>query len=295
VVPKVRGPEISRDIDTIANETEALCADGVTEITLLGQTVNGYGRDLRPKVTFAELLRQLVTIPALRRLSFVTSHPTFVSEDLIETMAALPKISRYLHLPVQSGSDTVLARMKRGYTAAWYRNRVARLRDAIPDLELASDFIVGFCGETDAEHTQSRELIEELRFSQAFVFKYSPRPDTEAFEALADDVPEETKKLRNQDLLAIQERIQLERNRARIGGIEEVLVEGPSKKDPARFTGRTQHHRIVHFPASDSALIGRYMPVRIVTVSPFSMVGELLGEYHGQGEPRSHHATVLQV
>jgi tRNA-2-methylthio-N6-dimethylallyladenosine synthase len=278
IVPKTRGPEVSRSIETIADECERLVADGVTEITLLGQTVNAYGGDLGAGATFPGLLRRLVAIPALRRLSFITSHPNFLSPALIECIAEHRKISRYLHLPAQSGSDRMLKAMKRGYTADWYRNRIAALRARVPDIEVVSDFIVGFPGETDADHELTRRLVADVRFSTAYIFKYSPRPGTEADAVLDDDVPEEVKSARNSDLLELQEAIQLEQNRARIGRVEEVLVEGPSRKDPARFTGRTEHHRIVHFAASDESLRGRYVPVKIVAASPITLAGELLPE-----------------
>jgi tRNA-2-methylthio-N6-dimethylallyladenosine synthase len=282
IVPTVRGPEVSRPPEAIFDEALRLCADGVTEITLLGQTVNGYGRDLPQRKSFAALLRRLLEIPSLRRLGFVTSHPNFVNEELIDTIAQNPRISRYLHFPAQSGSNALLKRMKRGYSADWYRDRVDRLRARVPDIEMASDFIVGFPGETEADHELTKALMRDVRFAMSFVFKYSPRPGTEAADTMADDVPETVKKRRNQELLDVQQEIQTERNKARVGRTEEVLVEGVSKRDARRFTGRTAHQRLVHFPAADPTLIGRYVPVRITASTALCLFGELLAEDEAQ-------------
>ncbi len=274
IVPTTRGAEVSRPLAAIVEECQRLCDDGVTEITLLGQTVNAYGRDLPDKPTLATLLRALHEIPALRRLAFITSHPNFLSPDLIAAMAELPKIARYLHLPVQSGSNRVLKTMRRGYTVERYLARVEQLLAAAPDFELHSDFIVGYPGETAADFADTLALLQRVDYAQSYVFKYSPRPGTVAAE-LADDVPEAEKEHRNQVLLAAQEAICVRRNRALVGQTVEVLVEGESKV-AGRLSGRTAHHRLVHFASEDLGLVGEYVPVRVEQALAHSVVGELL-------------------
>ncbi|MBK8976689.1 MAG: MiaB/RimO family radical SAM methylthiotransferase [Planctomycetes bacterium] len=277
IVPSTRGAEVSRPLDAIVEEAQRLCDDGVTEITLLGQTVNAYGRDLGRDVTLAQLLRALHRIPSLRRLAFITSHPNFLNRELVDAIAELPKVSRFLHLPAQSGSDAMLKAMRRGYTFDRYLARVELLRERAPDVELHSDWIVGFPGETDADVDRTVELMERVRFAQSYVFKYSPRPGTRAADELADTVPESVKSERNARLLAVQERHTREKNATLVGTIQEVLVEGDSKVD-GRLSGRTRHHRIVHFAASERRLIGRYVPVRIEQALGHSLVGRLLAE-----------------
>jgi len=279
IVPATRGVEISRPIATIVEEAQRLVDDGVSEITLLGQTVNAYGRDLGKGVTLSALLRALHEIPALRRIAFITSHPNFVSKELIATLAELPKMAQYLHLPVQSGSNRVLKHMRRGYTVERYLDRVGRLMEACPNMELHSDFIVGYPGETDEDFAATVAVMEQVRFAQSYVFKYSPRPGTVADQELEDDVPAQVKAERNRILLETQERHTLDRNLALVGAVQEVLVEGVSPKNPDRYTGRTVHHRIVHFPAADPALVGRYVPVRITEALAHSLVGDLQPEH----------------
>ncbi|HHI78643.1 MAG TPA: tRNA (N6-isopentenyl adenosine(37)-C2)-methylthiotransferase MiaB [Planctomycetes bacterium] len=278
IVPATRGPEVSRPVDAIREEVERLVADGVTEVTLLGQTVNAYGHDLERGTDLALLLRELHQIPALRRISFVTSHPSFLTPRLMEAMAALPRVSRYFHLPAQSGSNQVLKAMKRGYTRERYLARIRDLKGLIPEMEFACDFIAGFPGETEEDHRQSLSLIEEVGFSQSFVFKYSPRKGTVSADYLRDDVPEEVKARRNQELLQTQERVSLARNRAQVGEVREILVEGPSKTRKDRYTGRTARNRIVHFANEDPNLVGRYVPVRIVEAQAHSLIGVLQEE-----------------
>jgi tRNA-2-methylthio-N6-dimethylallyladenosine synthase len=293
IVPTTRGDEVSRPIDVIVEEAQRLCDDGVTEITLLGQTVNAYGRDLGRDVTLARLLRELHEIPALRRLAFITSHPNFLNQELIAAMAELPKVARYLHLPVQSGSNRILKAMRRGYTVERYRRRVDDLLAAAPDYELHSDFIVGYPGETEAEFDESAALMRAVGYAQSYVFKYSPRPGTVASE-IEDDVVDAEKERRNQVLLQIQEELTSQKNRALVGTVQEVLVEGPSPKPgpegQARLQGRTVHHRIVHFdaPADAEGLIGHYVPVRINTALPHSLVGDRLAETEAEGVERAH-------
>jgi len=285
IVPSTRGPEVSRSVAQVVDEVERLVADGVTEVCLLGQTVNAYGRDLAPKATLAELLRALHALPALRRLAFITSHPNFLTAELVAALSELPKVARYLHLPAQSGSSAVLQTMRRGYTRERYLQRVELLRQRAPDVELHSDFIVGYPGETEADFAATVSLMREVRFAQSYVFKYSPRPGTSAA-ALVDDVPEAEKQRRNQVLLELQAEHGLAYNRALEGSVQEVLVEGSD--DHGHASGRTAQHRIVHFPAGGADLVGCYVPVRIVHGHAHSLLGEALAHDANQGPERRH-------
>ena len=285
IVPTTRGDEISRPIADLLEEAHRLCDDGVTEITLLGQTVNAYGRDLKGQdARLSGLLRALHEIPALRRLAFITSHPNFLSPDLIDAIAELPKVQRFLHLPAQSGSNAVLKAMRRGYTVERYKKRVEQLWAKAPDVELHSDWIVGYPGETEADFEQTVAFCREIGFAQSYVFKYSPRPGTRSAE-LEDSVPDADKERRNQVLLQVQEELSARKNRALVGQTVEVLVEGESKVR-GRLTGRTAQHRLVHFASGDRALFGQYVPVRITEALAHSCVGEL--QPHDAAEQGSH-------
>ncbi|MFY9343329.1 MAG: tRNA (N6-isopentenyl adenosine(37)-C2)-methylthiotransferase MiaB [Planctomycetota bacterium] len=285
IVPTTRGEEVSRPIADLVDEAQRLCDDGVTEITLLGQTVNAYGRDLTgQQATLAALLRALHAIPALRRLAFITSHPNFLSPELIDALAELPKVARYLHLPAQSGSNAVLKLMRRGYTVERYLARLEQLRAKAPEIELHSDFIVGYPGETAADFDATVAFVQKVGFAQSYVFKYSPRPGTLAAE-LPDDVPDAEKERRNAVLLQAQEELTLAKNRALVGQTVEVLVEGASKVD-GRLSGRTAHHRLVHFAANDGELVGQYVPVRITEALAHSCVGDLLAPDQAQAGAR---------
>ena len=281
VVPKTRGKEVSRPVREIIDEARALVDDGVREITLLGQTVNSYGKRLAKgrKIGLHHVLYELHKIDGLERSSFITSHPKFMFPELIEAMGTLEKVSNYLHLPVQSGSDAVLQRMLRTYTAEHYRDVIAVCREANPDLGLATDIIVGFCGETDAEFEETLRLIEAMRYQGSFVFRYSERSGTRAAERYTDDVPEDVKRERNQRALQAVERVALEEYRMRIGKVETVLVEGVSKLDPTRLTGRNHRRQIVVFPGDTTEnLVGRLVPVRITDATHVVLVGEKVGE-----------------
>jgi len=230
VVPMVRGPEQSRPAREIEAEVRALADQGCVEVTLLGQTVNSYldtseGRQIR----LADLLERLATIPGIRRIKFITNHPKHMTDDLLQAVRDLPTVCPYLHVPAQSGSDRILQRMRRGYTAAEYREMICRIREMIPEAAITSDFIVGFCGETEEDFEATMELVRWARFKNSFIFKYSPRPGTKAAELFNDDVPDEVKRDRNRRLLALQNEISLEENRKFIGRRVEVLVEGISK------------------------------------------------------------------
>jgi tRNA-2-methylthio-N6-dimethylallyladenosine synthase len=281
VVPHTRGREVSRPVREIVDEARALVDAGVREITLLGQTVNSYGKRLAKNhaIGLQHVLHELQKLQGLERIRFITSHPKYVTPELIDAMATLPKVCEYLHLPIQSGSDAVLRRMLRNYTVDHYRRVVADCHERIQNLVLATDLIVGFCGETDEEFQETVRLVEDLRFHGAFIFKYSERSGTRAAHLYADDVPDAVKRERNQILLSLMERITLGRRRERIGSVQEVLVEGPSKLDSARWTGRTRGFEIVVFPATaEERLEGRLVSVRIVDATPLVLVGDRVGD-----------------
>ncbi|MCS6975497.1 MAG: tRNA (N6-isopentenyl adenosine(37)-C2)-methylthiotransferase MiaB [Gemmatales bacterium] len=295
IVPSVRGPEQCRHPQHILAEVRQLADQGCLEITLVGQTVNSYcfdhgdGRTTR----LSDLLNLLHDVPGIRRIKFVTNFPRDMTDDLLDAVADLPKVCRYLHVPAQSGCNEVLKRMKRLYTVEYYRDMLARCRERIPGVAISSDFIVGFCGETEASFQRTCDLVAEAGFKNSFIFKYSPRPGTKADELYPDDVPEEVKRRRNNDLLAIQNRVSLREHRTWIGRTVEVLVEGPSKKfghasDSSEFpqlTGRTDTDHIAVFDGPLS-LIGRFVQLRIVDASAFTLFGEV-------SEPDPHHRSVL--
>ena len=281
VVPTTRGPEQGRSPEQIVAETQVLADQGCQEITLLGQTVNSYRfRDGGRTTRLADLLYRLHDIGGLQRLKFVTNFPLDMTAELLQAVRDLPKCSPYLHVPLQSGSNAVLARMKRGYTVEQYREMMARIRELLPTAAVSSDFIVGFCGETDEDFAQSVRMIRECRFKNSFIFKYSERAGTKAAELLADDVPEEVKRRRNQELLAVQDQISEEDHQAFLGRTVEVLVEGPSRRTEKRgdageivqLTGRTLCDRIVVF---DGPLpwVGELLPIRIDGCTAHTLIG----------------------
>jgi len=272
IVPYVRGREHSRPPDDIVREAHALADDGCVEITLLGQNVDSYGRGLHPPVTLADLLRRLDPIGGIQRIRFVTSHPKDASDQLFAAMADLPAVCPHIHMPAQAGSNRVLRDMHRRYTREHYLDLVARARQRVPDLEIASDFIVGFPGETDAEFDQTVDLVEQCQFHNCFIFKYSPRPGTRAA-AMPDDVPWPVKQRRNHHLLAVQQAIMRRRQAAMVGRTLDVLVEGISKRDPTKLIGRSTGNHIVAFPG-DPALAGRTLPVEITDSTPLTLFGK---------------------
>lgn len=230
VVPTTRGPEQSRPPRDIVHESRILADQGVKEITLLGQTVNSYKYTEDGRVhRLSDLLAAIHEIPGILRLKFVTNYPKDMTTELLQTLRDLPKCSHYLHVPLQSGCDENLKRMKRGYTVSHYREMMGRINDILPDAAVSSDFIVGFCGETEEAHQKSLDSIREFRFKNSFIFKYSPRPGTKAYDLLPDDVPEDIKRRRNAELLTLQNQISAEDNARFIGRTVEILVEGPSK------------------------------------------------------------------
>jgi tRNA-2-methylthio-N6-dimethylallyladenosine synthase len=280
VVPATRGKEVSRPVREIVDEARALVDGGVREITLLGQTVNSYGKRLAKghKIGLHHVLHELDKIPGLERIRFITSHPRFLSAELIDAMASLEKVCEYLHLPAQSGSNSVLERMLRTYTVEHYKTVVGQCRERVPGLALATDIIVGFCGETDEEFQATVRLLEDVRFESGFVFKYSERTGTRAAELLSDDVPEDVKRERHRVVLDLLDKLSLEAHRARVGQVEEVLVEGTSRLDKRRLTGRNRANQIVVFPADPgSEDTGKLVPVRIADATPLVLIGEKAG------------------
>jgi tRNA-2-methylthio-N6-dimethylallyladenosine synthase len=279
IVPAVRGPEVSRRLGDVVREVEQLAGDGVSEVTLLGQNVNSYGRDLgagqyRPQ--FADLLRAVDAVDGIRRIRFTSPHPKDLRPETVAAMAECAAVCEHLHLPVQSGSDRVLARMHRGYTAARYLNRLDAARAAIPDLAVTTDIIVGFPGETEADFTRTLEVVEAASYDGAYTFVFSPRPGTPAAQMTADFVPADVSQDRMRRLTEAVERHALAKHGARVGRVEEVLVEGPSKKDPTRASARTRQHKLVHFRAEGvAARPGSYADVRITRAAPHWLEGEL--------------------
>ena len=274
IVPAVRGREASRRLGDVVAEAEFLVADGVVEVTLLGQNVNSYGRDLDGTPMFAALLRELDRVDGLQRIRFTSPHPKDFRDDTIAAMAECESVCEHIHLPLQSGSDAVLKRMKRAYNRERYLDKVHKVREAIPNVAITTDIIVGFPGETDQEFDDTLSLVEEIGFDGAFTFQYSPRPMTEAAE-LEGRVPKALVQERFDRLIAVQERWSLKRNEAVLGRREAVLVEGSSKKDPARVTGRTRTNKLVHFD-DDSADAGSFRTVEITSASPHHLEGSLV-------------------
>jgi tRNA-2-methylthio-N6-dimethylallyladenosine synthase len=279
IVPIVRGPEISRRLGDVVREVSELAVDGVSEITLLGQNVNSYGRDLgagqyRPR--FADLLREVSAVDGIERVRFTSPHPKDLRPETMAAMAECDAVCEHLHLPLQSGSDRTLARMHRGYTAARYLERLRAARAAIDDLAVTTDLIVGFPGETDDDFEHTLAVVDEAAYDAAYTFVFSPRPGTPAAEMGDDFVDPDVVRDRMRRLTEVVERHALERHEARVGQVEEVLVEGPSKTDPTRRTGRTRQGKLVHFSA-DEALTpaGSYVNVRVTRAAPHWLAGEL--------------------
>ncbi|MCE9584052.1 MAG: tRNA (N6-isopentenyl adenosine(37)-C2)-methylthiotransferase MiaB [Planctomycetes bacterium] len=275
VVPRTRGREISKPIPEIVEEAKVLVGNGVLEITLLGQNITAYGE--KEGKELADLVEAVAAIPGLKRLRFVTSHPHHATRRLFRDLHTLPNVMPQIHMPAQSGSDRLLAMMKRTYTCAEYLDIVAMAREECPGIEIASDFIVGFPTETDEDFAKTVALVEKVRFGYSFIFQYSPRPGTTAIRDLADDVPSAVKLRRNHELLALQEKIQLEKNTDRVGATVEVLVEGRSDRNAERWVGRGPDNRIVVFEG-DGDFAGKVIPVRIGRATALTLYGDRVGE-----------------
>ena len=287
IVPAVRGAEISRPFDDVVAEVSALAVDGVTEITLLGQNVNSYGRDLqraaresgdadaRLRPLFADLLRSVGAVPGIRRVRFTSPHPKDMRPETFAAMASTPTVCEHLHYPLQSGSDAVLAAMHRGYTGQRYLERLAEARSTVADLAVSTDIIVGFPGESDRDFADTLEVAAAAEFDYAYTFIFSPRPGTEAAGMEDRFVDPAVSAERFARLRVVIERSALMRHRDRIGRVEEVLVEGPSKKDPSVLSARTRQNKLVHFVPTSPLRTGSYALVEITDAAPHHLLGVL--------------------
>jgi tRNA-2-methylthio-N6-dimethylallyladenosine synthase len=277
IVPAVRGKEISRPFVDVIAEVEQLSVAGVTEVTLLGQNVNSYGRDLtRRRPLFAELLRAVGGVDGIRRVRFTSPHPKDLRPETIAAIAETPAVCEHLHYPLQAGSDRVLAAMHRGYTSARYLEKLAAARAAVPDLAVTTDIIVGFPGETDDDFDATLEVVAAAEFDSAYTFVYSPRPGTEAAAWHDRFVAPEVVAERFARLKVVVERSALHKHAARVGRVEEVLVEGPSKKDASVTTGRTRQNKLVHFLAVQPVPTGSYATVEVTGAAPHHLRGDLV-------------------
>jgi tRNA-2-methylthio-N6-dimethylallyladenosine synthase len=273
IVPSTRGREVSRPAAEIVEEVERLAADGVREVTLLGQNVCSYGRDLArgAKTSFAELLSEIDAVDGVERIRYTSPHPKDIREDVISAHAELPSVCEHIHLPLQSGSSRVLKAMRRTYNRERYLDRVAMIRELVPDCALTTDIIVGFPGETEAEFEETMEVVEQVRFDSAFTFIFSPRRGTLAAE-LDDDLPHEVKRERMERLVAAVQRHATERAQRFVGRTMEVLVEGPSRTDPAKLRGRIRHNKTVNF--AGMAAPGELTEVEIASATSTTLGGE---------------------
>jgi tRNA-2-methylthio-N6-dimethylallyladenosine synthase len=273
IVPSTRGREVSRRPGELVEEVRRLAADGVREVTLLGQNVNSYGRDLPrdARVTFSELLREIDAVPGIERIRYTSPHPKDMREDVIRAHAELPALCEHIHLPLQSGSSPVLKRMRRTYTRERYLDRVALIREHVPDCALTTDIIVGFPGESEADFAQTLEVAEEVGFDGAFTFIYSPRRETEAA-TMPDQVPHDVKVARMERLVEVIQRRARERAQRFVGRTVQVLVEGPSRNDPTRVRGRCRHNKVVNFDGLGEP--GDLIDVEISSATSQTLSGE---------------------
>ena len=293
IVPSVRGGEVSRPFDELVDEVRDLADRGVSEVTLLGQNVNSYGRDLtRRRPLFAELLRRVGAVDGIRRVRFTSPHPKDLRPETIAAMAETPEVCNHLHLPLQSGSDATLVAMRRGYTAERYLERLAAARAAIPDLAVTTDLIVGFPGEGDDDFERTLEVVAEAEYDSAYTFIFSPRPGTRAAAMEDRFVPAEVIAERFERLRVVVERSALAKHHARIGRTEEVIVEGPSKRDASTITGRTGQNKLVHFvPEPGSGCTpGAFADLRVVGAARHHLRGELV-----EVTARPRHRTRIPV
>ncbi len=271
VVPYVRGPEISRLPENIINEIKKLISNGYKEITVLGQNVNSYGKDLQQNIDFADLMLKLDQLGDSIRLRFMTSHPRDFSEKIIRAIAEGKNICEHIHLPLQSGSDRILKKMNRGYNRDYYLEQIEKIRKIIPGSSITTDIIVGFPGENEEDFAQTVEMLERVRFDAAYIFVYSPRRGTKAA-GMENQVFKEVKRKRIIQLNRQQKRITLEKNQPLLGSIQEVLVEGKSKKNAEMFTGRTRTNKIVHFSCTED-LSGKFINIKIIETRAWNLIG----------------------
>jgi tRNA-2-methylthio-N6-dimethylallyladenosine synthase len=273
IVPTTRGREVSRPFDELVEEIRGLAADGVREVTLLGQNVNSYGTRLRPQPRrFSELLAAVDAIDGIERIRYTSPHPAHMTEDVIRAHAELPTLCRHIHLPLQAGSSRVLKRMRRTYGRERFMDRVALIREHVPDCAITTDIIVGFPGETEADFRETLEVAEEVGFDGAFTFIYSPRKDTEAAELTGEFIPHEVAVERMERLVEVIQRRARERAQRFVGRTLDVLVEGTSRHDPSRLRGRTTHNKVVNFDGLGEP--GRIVPVTITSATSQTLAGE---------------------
>ena len=273
IIPYRRGRQVSRPISEIVREVELLVQRGTKEVTVLGQTVDAYGLDLQDQPDLSDLLTQLNEIDGLNRIRFLTSHPSYMSDKIINAVAALPKVCEHINLPVQAGDDTILEKMRRPYTQNDYRELVYKIRDNVPGVSITTDIIVGFPGETETQYQNTLDLITDLRFDKIHTAAYSPRPGTISFRTMEDDVPQEEKNRRLKHMDTLQERILTEKNNSLIGDRVQVLVEGRKK---GKLHGRTRTDKLVYIEESNAS-IGSIQDVLIAKSSPWSLQGSQLG------------------
>lgn len=279
IVPYTRGRERSRDINSILNEIRDLASKNYKEVTLLGQTVNSYKYTSEDGkiIGFPELLSAIAEMFPKMRIRFTSPHPKDMTDETIEVMAKYPNICRFIHLPVQSGSNAILERMNRKYTREWYLNRVAKMRELIPDVAIGTDIFCGFSGETEEDHQLSLDLMKQAGFEMAFMFKYSERPGTVAAKRLPDDVPEEVKIRRLNEIIAVQNELSAKSNNNDIGKVFEVMVEGFSKRSKEQLFGRTSQNKVVIFPR-EGRHVGEFIHVKILSASSATLIGEVVSE-----------------
>ena len=278
IVPYTRGRERSRDVDSILNEVRNLQQQGYKEVTLLGQNVNSYRfvNEKRQTIDFPQLLRLVAEVVPTMRIRFSTPHPKDMSDATLRVIAEVPNVCRHIHLPIQSGSDKVLKLMNRKYTVEWYLSRVKAIRELVPDCGLSTDIFVGYHGETEADHEESLRIMREVGYDSAFMFKYSERPGTYASKHLPDDVPEDVKIRRLNELIMVQNENSARANHAEVGNVREVLVEGPSKRSREQLCGRTEQNKMVVFDKGNHH-IGEYVKVRITGSTSATLFGEAVG------------------
>ncbi len=276
VVPYTRGRERSRDPETIVAEARSLWQQGYKEVTLLGQNVNSYRwKDGENTVDFPELMRRVAEVSPRMRVRFATSHPKDLSDKLLEVMASYDNICKCIHLPVQSGSDRMLKLMNRHYDSAWYLDRIAAIRRYMPECSITTDVIAGFCSETEEEHQMTLEMFRKVRYDYAYMFKFSMRPNTYAEKHLVDDVPDEVKTRRLEEIIALQGQIALENNQQEIGKTYEVLVEGESHRSKEQLFGRNSQNKVIVFDRHD-VQPGQYVRVKVVRCTAATLIGELV-------------------
>lgn len=280
IVPYTRGRERSRDPKDILSEVRAMIESGTKEVTLLGQNVNSYAwhpEPTRKQIKFPDLLEMVAIASPNLRVRFTTSHPKDLSDKLLKVMAAHPNICRHIHLPVQSGSTVILKKMNRKYDRDWYLNRIKAIREVLPGCGITTDIFCGFCTETEEDHLQSLQLMEEVRFDTSFMFKFSMRPGTYAADHFKDDVPEDVKSRRLEEIIKLQNRLSLESNRRDIGKTVEVLAEGVSKKKKTEYFGRSSENKVVVFP-NKGIEIGDFVRVKILDCTQTTLIGEVEGQ-----------------